>query len=639
MLKGVSEVTLFVQSRSKGKRKIVATRKGDDWEITSPIKTPGDKDAIEGLAGSVLAAKRIRVAVESVGKKQQATKGKKKVKANPLAIYGLVKPGFIASVKTSKGKTYELKLGRKNPFDSNYFASTAAGKKVVVVSSSIYYALNKKLFDLRNKKLFTQKTKEIKTLRISRKDALLSFQRRWESTPTIKAKRHAHGHGHGHGHGKTPKSKDTWFMVTPLATRADTSKLTSLLSTLKFLQATEFVSESSKKDAKKFGLANPDIKVEVALKDGLSMALHFGIKGKGSSRKVYVASSAGGPIAKISDHAVKALEKKADHFRFKNVVDIDRDHVHTVKITTGSETFKIGRGAKKGTWLVFAPAPRKAVDYKATNLLYALSNLKCDRFVKEGADKAALALYGLDKPTKTFAFVSPNGRTILDLLLVGKADASGYFVTNKARKTIFHVKKKDLDAVPTASWKVIKGGKAPKKKARPVVKKPVVRKTLPRPAVKPAPKPAAKPAPSKPAPKPAVKPAPAKPAMKPAPAKPAPKPAVKPAPAKPAPKPAVKPVPAKPAPKPAVKPAPAKPAPKPAVKPAPAKPAPKPAVKPAPAKPAPTPAVKPAPAKPAPKPAVKPVPAKPAAKPAPAKPTPPKAPPAAPPASRPVQGK
>ena len=588
LLADISSFTIFNTKGPKGRQTVTATRGGKGhWSIIKPFPAPADESKIDQLLGDVIQAKSAHSVAD----------WSKKGTAPALKKYGLDKPKHTLSFVFRK-KTYKLSVGIKDSFAGKYFVLLPQQKRIVSAESSVFYAVDKKLFDLRRKEIFTQKTEDVRSLVITRATDQVILTRRKDGT--LRESHAGHHHGHDHGHGKkTKKDKHEtkgWFMSLPQRGWADRGVVNSLLSTLKHLRANKFVSEDAKKDKKQYGLDKPAVSVEFTLANKQRVVIHFGTK-KTDKKNIFVASAKGGPIAQVDKYVLKELKKSAFELRDKSVVRFQQDAVHVVEINNNGKKFRLmkiaGRNEK---WRLCNPSPEGAKAAQVQKLLRNMRGLKASKFISENATPALLTKYGLDKAKIIIDIYGSSSKKHLERLHLGNHTKEGYYATNEAQKRILFLKASEVKDLPLTPW-ALQGKKPPKprtpaKRTVAPVKRTVAPTTRRAAPTKPA-------APAKPAKTVPTKTAPAKPA---APAKTAPaKPAApaKTAPAKPAARPAErKAAPAKPAERkaaPAKSAAPAKTAPaKPA---APAKTAP---AKTAPAKPAARPAErKAAPAKPA----------------------------------------
>ena len=498
----VNTLHVFNDGAPKGQKDVKATRNKDGhWEIVEPLKTTADPTEVERVIGDVLQAKRVDIAKTLGEIKAQNDKD--------LKTYALDQAKHKVSF-TVKDKKYTLWMGKKDSFSSKYFALVEGTKDVLLVESSLFYSIDKKLFNLRRKEVFTQRTNDIQLMTVTRRQDQLAFER-YKEAPLLLAgsghDHHGHSHGHGHEHKKPAKPSPGWKLVQPVHAVADKQTVNLMLNSLKYLRATEFVSEDVKVDQKKYGLDTPDVIIELTLKKDAKSpeekrVLHFAFK----KNDAYAANPAGGPIAKVEKNSLKDLTKDAFYFREKLALHVEADRVKQLDIQRDGKSFRLLRieGAEE-TWRLMNPAPQNVEKQKAKDLLGGLINLKIQRFAVEDARPADLAKHGLDKPSRVYTLYGSNSKELLDRLVVGLQDKDGFYATDKAQKKIFLLKAADLDKLPSEDWQLIPGAKKPAPASQPAAPSPTQKAPS---VVVPAPRPVQPNAPTK-APQKAVVPQPA----------------------------------------------------------------------------------------------------------------------------------
>ncbi|MCB9641964.1 MAG: DUF4340 domain-containing protein [Myxococcales bacterium] len=501
ILADISEVTLYNAKAPKGKQTVQLKQEkhGDlrDWMIQSPVKTPADPKEVTRAIGDLVQAKHIEIATTL---KKDDKEYAKKVKR-----YGLQSPQHTVQF-VYKGKKHGLQMGGKDSFSGKYFARIDGSNEVLLVESSLFYSLDKKLFDLRRKELFTQRTKDIQTFTMTRSQDQISLARYEEGSPiTAGAPKHDHhGHDHhGHNHGQ-PKSKSLtgWKLTQPVQGPADKQTINLMINSLRYLRAEKFVSEDVKKDSKKFGLDKPDVSIELTLKNKQGkedkFEIHFAFPAK-DAKKAYVAVPVGGPIAQVERNVLKDLSKKVFYFREKRALFASNKRIKQLEFKQGGKSFRLLKiEGRDQQWRVLNPGPQNANNKKANDLLNDLLATKVASFVVENANAATLQQYGLDKPQLHISFFGNSNKEVLEELLLGKNDKSGYYATNTKRQKIFLIKTGDITKLPTQDWQLIQGGKKPAARpakrtapsSKPASRQTSVKKSLPRLTI-PSPRPVA----------------------------------------------------------------------------------------------------------------------------------------------------
>lgn len=477
---GISTLSIYNENEKKGRRSIDLRReRGNNWSITSPVRTPADLTTVKSVLGELVTAKRKRLV--------QEWKEKPKDLDATLKKYGLDKPKHKITF-TFKKLTRTIVIGNKNKYTGNYYAYVYGSKQVVLIDSSMYYATDKKLFALRRKEIFTQRVGNIDQISVTRTNDQLVFKRHYSNKTRVKTGGHqGHHHGHGHGHGAKKKKGITreWMMTLPLRAKTDATTVNSTVRMLKNLRASAFPSEDAKTDAKKFGLDKPALAIEVTLRNKTRMTLNIGEVAGKKKKTYYAAAAVGGPVAKIDAYIVKELRKNPFHFRRKNILSFKLGQVRMLRISAaGEKPFQLMRiEGRKDTWRVLAPSPSKGKKDKVDKLLNALRDARTIRYVKEELDAKALADAGLDKPTLAFFLYGASSKDVEDILYIGKKNKAGnYLVTNKEKKKLFELKGSYMKNFLTEAWQFQVNGKKPKKapkKAAPA-KRPAPTKAAPK---------------------------------------------------------------------------------------------------------------------------------------------------------------
>ena len=128
---------------------ITIAKNGSTWRITKPKQVPADSAAVDALASSISTNQFTDVASET---------------PDNLAKYGLIHPAVTVDVTTKGGKQFHLIIGKKT--GDEYYARDAARPMVFQVSSAVYDAFDKKLFDLRDKSILHFDPANLATVKI-----------------------------------------------------------------------------------------------------------------------------------------------------------------------------------------------------------------------------------------------------------------------------------------------------------------------------------------------------------------------------------------------------------------------------------------------------------------------------------------
>ena len=206
--KDISEISLIYPDRT-----ISAVKKGErQWEITSPAGVQADSDEWESLASNIPQIDRNDTVAQN---------------AQDLTSFGLKDPPAKVSARTKDGKTLEILFGSENPKKTYNYAKLGGSNDVFLTGSNWSKTFTKTVSDVRNKKLLEFETDDIDGVKIA------------ENTKELEAQ----------------KSGENWQLKKPVDTKADSSEISSFVSSIRFGRAQSF--PDSPVDAKTAGLDAP----------------------------------------------------------------------------------------------------------------------------------------------------------------------------------------------------------------------------------------------------------------------------------------------------------------------------------------------------------------------------------------------
>jgi hypothetical protein len=372
---------------------VLALAKDDkgDWKITAPLEAKADATEANSLA-TTFASLHIDRVVEKAPK--------------DLKDYGIPKDEVSLWVKGSD-KPVTVLLGMENPLDQSFFAKRADDPRVVLLSSSLKYTLDKKLFDYREKDVFKYETAEVRSVSVRAGGVS------WEAV----------------------REGETWRLVSPVRALAVKSKIDSLLDALSGLRAKEFVSEDkAPADVKKFGLEKPAYTVTLKL-PAANKDIVFSLQKEGA--KSYALSSQSNKIICFEGTLLSDLDRKPDELRDKKVADFYSWEADRISVKTdGFALTAVKEKAKEGDKWVLETASKEPADgAKIEAFIRKIEGLEAAEFID---NPGGLARYGLEKPAAEIRIQTKDvdNKTKDIGLLVGNEDA--------AKKQVV-VKNADLD--------------------------------------------------------------------------------------------------------------------------------------------------------------------------------------------------
>lgn len=306
-------------------------------------------------------------------------------KPSDLKQYGLDKPASKISVD---GKT--LEFGSKPKFDQSSIY-TKVGDTVAMVPSTLADNTSKAFNDWRDKSLLQVKSDEVESFSVKAPKVTAEFK----------------------------KQDDKWTLTAPASAPADSSTITSFLSTLSTTQSTAWLDEKGK-DLAKWQLDKPQATVTVG-----DATLKIGKKLSGG----YAAQNSLSPaVFQIPESTFTQIDRPLKDWRDKRVADIAVADVTAVEVTARGATKSYQKTDDK--WQETGGKADDKVNMSVQDLLYSASGWNAVDFVeKPGPDKT----YGLDAPLATLKITAKDGYT----LTVGEKDGKTY--VKDAKGTIFQL--------------------------------------------------------------------------------------------------------------------------------------------------------------------------------------------------------
>lgn len=270
---------------------LTLVKSGADWRMTEPMDAKADTFAVADLL-------RQLTSLQSRGQ----------LKPDQKASVGLDKPKFVVEL-TADGKTTKLAVGDENKIGDSLYVLVNDQQDPQIVATAVYDQLNKQPTDYRSKKLtdlaFGQ-TNDIKELSITQNGKTMRLE----------------------------KQGSDWQIVEPKKMPADGAAVSSVLSAIADLNASDFVSSPSAPAS--YGLAKPTLTVAYSTnaptttpatsKPTRGHEIAFGRFATIEQNAVF-ASVDGGPVATVTTSSEDSFKKTALDLRDKKVVDIDPAHV------------------------------------------------------------------------------------------------------------------------------------------------------------------------------------------------------------------------------------------------------------------------------------------------------------------------
>jgi hypothetical protein len=225
------------------------------------------------------------------------------------------------------------------------------------------------------------------------------------------------------------KADGAWSVVEPLATDADQSDVTSLLSSLTSLDITREVDPNTSNLAE-YGLAEPKVDISFKAKNGVAGRLRLGDQTP-TGGDVYALPGDGARVVLVPTFVETNLARSTFDLRDKRILRFERDKADGIEITAGGRV-PVTFSRTNSEWRVTAPVSARGDYGTIEGLLTRLSSTNMTAI--ETTDLSDLKKYGLDSPATTLVVRSGSSTATLDVSTA--ADGRAY-ARDRARPMVF----------------------------------------------------------------------------------------------------------------------------------------------------------------------------------------------------------
>jgi hypothetical protein len=378
----------------------------DEWQLTAPLATGADREAITGLLEKLRAAK-IKEFVTDAPK-------------NP-AEYGLDRPTRITlGVGEEASRTARtLRFGKAVPDKKGVYVQREGDGAVLLAEDELAKAVPASPTALRDKTVFVYDRGKLERVEL-----------------------------------ESPKGKvalalqdGKWRITAPVTLRADEGAMSQVLFKARDLRAREFVAEDAKRLGA-YGLDKPQIRISVWEKEAKEPKILLLAPAREKDRAYATALGQGASgVAAVDAAALVDLARGVTDLRDRSLAEaFDTKDVTRVTIQRPNVTLSLDRtGAGEEDWQLAAPKKGKTRGSRVSELLWALRNLKWkDLVAEQGWDPAR---YGLDAGATTVTLAGKDGQPIA-ALAVGKQEAGVTYVRIPGQPALYAIDSKTLGELP-----------------------------------------------------------------------------------------------------------------------------------------------------------------------------------------------
>ena len=317
---------------------ILLSKEGGEWMLERPVKTSADNSTVDMLLRDLSRAIRDRTFPEG---------------GTRLEEYGLHEPPMTLKIQAD-GKERMLLIGNKD-FTGNYVYVQFQGESEVFLTSQVLFSTaGKELLEWRDKKVLVINRDKIQAIEVI------------NSANTI----------------RMIQQDEEWHLESPIQERADQNAVSSLLSTVEFGEAQEFVSDEPE-ELKSYGLDPPTATIRVRHEDQDGWrTLELGQQ-KG---KYFLARNPErASVFTVSQEIRDKLSQDVLAFRDKDVLDVEQNQISRIVIHR-KEDEEIALRYENYRWIVESPDEQKDQEAPAYKFWYPISEIRFASIQDEESD-------------------------------------------------------------------------------------------------------------------------------------------------------------------------------------------------------------------------------------------------------------
>ena len=386
-----------------------------NWQLIKPIQVDADSEKVDQVLNDVL-NKRIKQTLE----------------VPELTQYGLETPSITLSLWTSGDAPAATFLIGKKAINFSVYAKEKSEAHIFLIESSALDDLTKSTTDLRDRSMIKFNTETVSGIQLQQRD----------TGSTVHCE----------------KRDNTWHLVHPIETKADSEGIETLLSELRSLKVSTFEADGADANnparLEKYGLDTPRIQAQITDTDN-TYTLNIGSAvptENGTQGQVYVKASVHQEtIYTVSEDVYNSLNKSVFDLRDKRVMDFQRTDTIRFEIKKDKET-TVGTRNYDDTWELQTSTGKIKADADAvSDLIFGVDSLEAAAFVD--APIKNLVSSGLAPPSIEVTFTQ-RGEEKPAVLLIGNRTHDGTVYVKAEQSTqVVRVKPALIDNIALgAAW-------------------------------------------------------------------------------------------------------------------------------------------------------------------------------------------
>jgi hypothetical protein len=400
-----------IQVYPAGESEIRAERTNGGWTLTKPIAYPAQASRIETL---LAALERLTPAAPPLTARE--------LRQHPRAEaeYGLENPQATLVLDSSR----HLRFGRLTAPGDQVFLRVVGAEGVYVVDAGLLRLLPRATNDWRDTAFVDLRSLTFDRLLVTNAARGIEFQR--------------------------DATHDTWRLMYPLKTRADTARLSSALQQLQQLQVAQFVSDDARPDLESFGLQPAELELVFARGTDPVARLSFG---RTNAAGQTFARRQGVPGVVAVNGAPLALWRvPINDFRDRHLLTLPRTPGPVA--VRGADSFTLL--PQSNGWRL-RPADFPVDQALADDLLATLAQAEIE-FYKDAVTEPDLRTNGLVSPAREITLMRPAAadgtNAVLAQLAFGVTNDHKVLVARADEDSIYALPLAVVQRLPWAGWQL-----------------------------------------------------------------------------------------------------------------------------------------------------------------------------------------
>jgi len=317
---------------------ILLSKEEGDWMLERPVKTSADNSTVDVLLRDLSRAVRDRTFSEG---------------RTRLEEYGLHEPAMTLKIQAD-GKEHTLLIGNKDFTGSHVYVQFQGEPEVFLTSQVLFSTAGKDLMEWRDKRVLVIDRDNLQVIEVI------------NSANTIRIIR----------------QDEEWYLESPIQEHADQNAVSSLLSTVEFGEAQEFVTDEAQ-ELKSYGLDPPAATLRVQHEEEGWRVLELGQQ-KGEDTLARNPERAS--VFTVSQEIRDKLSQDVLAFRDKDVLDVEQNQISRIVIHR-KEDEEIALRYEDYTWIVESPDAQKDQEALAYKFWYPITEIRFASIQDEESDR------------------------------------------------------------------------------------------------------------------------------------------------------------------------------------------------------------------------------------------------------------